>query len=400
VTVRNVCDAVQWVRDFDDAKRQAIEWVKRLGKGGLIFVSREEGREGVAQVVATLRQAGIAAVAYDELDLDAFRKGDIAVAVGIAIPTNALVRGVDLPETIRYALFLNAPKMTFPLTTDQPRNFSALLLALREVSDDKARIDADLATMRRYRYLRPDQPLPKRVQEIADYLRQQFADEQVLRKLEASETVTLHRRNGQLFITFGDAASYLQASGRTSRLFAGGISRGISLLLAWDKKAFHSLRRRLRLFFDEVEFIPAEQVNWDEELRKVDEDRQRIRTYAVSECAVKSDAVGHPNDPRHRGVAQQSPHHRPLLRDAPTAHPQWLVRLGSDDGRPPDRYHRFLRAHRRFGGARRHSRGLATGRSVRSRLCDHQIVPPLRRADDGRHLRLRQTARTGQAHPP
>jgi len=278
VTVRNVCDAVQWVRDFDDAKRQVIEWVKRLGKGGLIFVSSEEGREGVAQVVATLRQAGIAAVAYDELDLDAFRKGDIAVAVGIAIPTNALVRGVDLPETIRYALFLDAPKMTFPLTTDQPRNFSALLLALREVSDDKARIDAYLATMRRYRYLRPDQPLPKRVQEIADYLRQQFADGQVLRKLETAETVTLHRRDGQLFITFGDAASYLQASGRTSRLFAGGISRGISLLLAWDKKAFHSLRRRLRLFFDEVEFVPAEQVDWDEELRKVDEDRQRIRT--------------------------------------------------------------------------------------------------------------------------
>lgn len=278
VTVRNVCDAVRWVRNFDAARRQAIKWVKRLGKGGLIFVSSEEGREGVTKVVAALRRAGIAAAPYDELDLEAFRKGDIAVAVGIAIPTNALVRGVDLPETIRYALFLDAPKMTFPLTTDQPRNFSALLLALREVSDDKARIDAYLATMRRYRYLRPDQPLPKRVQEVADYLRQQFADEQVLRKLEASETVTLHRRNGQLFITFGDAASYLQASGRTSRLFAGGISRGISLLLAWDKKAFHSLRRRLRLFFDEVEFIPADQVDWDEELRKVDEDRQRIRT--------------------------------------------------------------------------------------------------------------------------
>lgn len=275
--VRNICDAVQWVRDFDDAVKQAIKWVKRFGKGGLIFVSNEYGREGVVQIVKALRRAGISAVSYDELDLDAFRQGDISVAVGIAIPTNALVRGVDLPETIRYALFLDAPKMTFPLATDQPRNFLALLMALREVSDDKARIDAYLATLRRYRFLRPDQPMPKRVQEIADYLHQQFADEQILQKLEASETVTLHRQDGQLFVTFGDAASYLQASGRTSRLFAGGVSRGISLVLAWDRKAFHSLRRRLHLFFDDVDFTPAEQVNWDEELRKVDGDRRRIR---------------------------------------------------------------------------------------------------------------------------
>ncbi len=292
VTVRNICDAVKWVKDFEDAKRQLVRWVKLLGDGGLVFVSGELGRDGVAEITSHLRREGIAAAPYDDLDLEAFRCGEIKVAVGIAIPTNALVRGVDLPETIRYAIFVDVPKISFPLTTDDPRNFVGLLLALREVSDDKARIDAYLSTMRQYRYLRPDQPLPRRVQEIADYLRQQFSDEQVLAKLESAETVTLHRRNGQFFVTFGDAASYLQASGRTSRLFAGGISRGASLILAWDKKAFNSLLRRLRLFYDEVEFANADEVDWKTELRKVDEDRQRIKSLlsvgAVSAAAKET----------------------------------------------------------------------------------------------------------------
>ncbi|MDW8027615.1 MAG: reverse gyrase, partial [Armatimonadota bacterium] len=277
VTVRNICDAVKWVQDIEEAKQQLVRWVKLFGKGGVVFVSGELGREGVSEITSHLRSEGIVANPYDELDLDAFRRGEIEVAVGISIPTNALVRGVDLPETIRYAIFVDVPKISFPLTTDDPRNFAGLLLALREVSDDKALIDAYLATMRRYRYLRPDQPLPKKVQEIANYLKRQFSDEQILEKLEKAETVTLHRRNGQLFITFGDAASYLQASGRTSRLFAGGISRGVSLILAWDKKAFNSLLRRLRLFYDEVEFANADEVDWEAELHKVDEDRKRIK---------------------------------------------------------------------------------------------------------------------------
>lgn len=277
VTVRNICDAVKWVQDVEEAKRQIVRWIKLFGVGGIVFVSGELGREGVAEITSHLRQAGISASPYDELDLEAFQNGKVEVAVGIAIPTNALVRGVDLPETIRYAIFVDVPKISFPLTTDDPRNFAGLLLALREVSDDKARIDAYLSMMRQYRYLLPDQPSPRRVQEIADYLRKQFGDENVLAELEKAETATLYRRNGQLFITFGDAASYLQASGRTSRLFAGGISRGISLVLVWDKKAFHSLTRRLRLFYDEVEFADADEVDWKSELRKVDEDRKRIK---------------------------------------------------------------------------------------------------------------------------
>ncbi|MFN3420482.1 MAG: reverse gyrase [Armatimonadota bacterium] len=290
VTVRNICDAVKWVRDIGEAKQQIVHWIKLFGAGGVVFVSGELGREGVAEITSHLRQAGITASPYDDLDLEAFQNGKVEVAVGIAIPTNALVRGVDLPETIRYAIFVDVPKISFPLTTDDPRNFAGLLLALREVSDDKARIDAYLSTMRQYRYLRPDQPLPKRVREVADYLRQQFSDESILAKLEKAETVTLHRRNGQLFITFGDAASYLQASGRTSRLFAGGISRGISLVLAWDKKAFHSLTRRLRLFYDEVEFANADEVDWETELRKVDEDRQRIKRLKVATASTSKEA--------------------------------------------------------------------------------------------------------------
>lgn len=277
VTIRNICDAVQWANDLSDAKRKLVHWIKRLGKGGLVFVSKELGQDEVEEVVNYLRNEGINAASYNDLDLDAFRQGKVEVAVGKAHTTSALVRGVDLPEAIRYAIFLDTPKMTFPVAVDDPRNFTGLLFALREISDDKARIDAYLSIMRQYRHIRHDQPLPKKIQEIADYLNEEFGKEATLRKLEASETVNLYRRNGRLFVTLGDAATYLQGSGRTSRLFPGGISRGLSLIIAWDKKAFNSLVRRLKLFHDEVTFVDAEQVDWKAELERVDKDRERIR---------------------------------------------------------------------------------------------------------------------------
>ncbi|MBC7217661.1 MAG: reverse gyrase [Candidatus Caldatribacterium sp.] len=277
VTIRNICDAVQWASDPNDAKRKLVYWIKRFGKGGLVFVPRELGQDGIAEIIDCLQNEGINAAPYNDLDLDAFQRGEVEVAVGKAHATSSLVRGVDLPETIRYAIFLDVPKMTFPVAVNNPHNFTGLLFALREISDDTARIDAYLSIMRQYRHIHPDQPLPKRMQEIADYLNQEFGKETTLGKLEASETVGLCQRNGQFFITLGDAATYLQGSGRTSRLFPGGISRGLSLIIAWDKKAFNSLVRRLKLFHDEVTFVDAEQVDWKAELEKVDRDREHIR---------------------------------------------------------------------------------------------------------------------------
>jgi Reverse gyrase len=59
-------------------------------------------------------------------------------------------------------------------------------------------------------------------------------------------------------------------------MFAGGVSRGISLVIFWNEKLFSNLKKRLRLFFDEIDFVDAEDVDWRQELERVDEDRNKI----------------------------------------------------------------------------------------------------------------------------
>jgi reverse gyrase len=75
VTVRNICDAIQWVKDLNEAERQLVRWIKRFGKGGLVFVSSEMGREGVSEIVTYLQRRKIVAAPYDELNLTAFQRG-------------------------------------------------------------------------------------------------------------------------------------------------------------------------------------------------------------------------------------------------------------------------------------------------------------------------------------
>lgn len=277
VTIRNICDAVEWIEDGSKLHERVIYWIRKLGKGGLVFVSVDLGREGVEQLVNYLKNSGIRAVSYDEVDFDAFEKGDITVAVGIALISNALVRGIDLPETVRYSIFVDVPKISFPVDPTDPKYIGGLLFALREVTDEKLKLDSYLNKWRRYSYFKSTHLYPQWVREVMEYLNEQFNKEEILQKLQLSESVELIRKDNRFWIVVGDSATYLQASGRTSRLYAGGISRGISLILAVDKKAFYSLRKRIRLFYDEIEFQDAEAVDWDEELKKVDVDRQKMR---------------------------------------------------------------------------------------------------------------------------
>lgn len=42
-----------------------------------------------------------------------------------------------------------------------------------------------------------------------------------------------------------DATGYLQASGRTSRMYAGGLSKGLSIVLVDERRAFKHLIKKV-----------------------------------------------------------------------------------------------------------------------------------------------------------
>lgn len=194
-SLRNVADLEVQVDSFNAAMTRAVEIVGEFGPGAFVYVSQPEGRAGAERTVEALRRAGIPAVLYEEFDTEAqkkFRKGEIWAAVGISHGGNPLVRGIDLPEAVRYVVFLEVPTFPFPteISSIVPRRLLPLLLALRHLLLDEE-VERDLEYLRRYLALR-EEDLPRylrireRLEGIAAQIRRLFADEAALRELRSS----------------------------------------------------------------------------------------------------------------------------------------------------------------------------------------------------------------------
>ena len=284
-TLREVEDLYEVVGSWEEALARAAELAGKIGRGIFMFVSPDAGKEGVERVVAFLRERGISAVSYQEFSerVDDFVEGRVQVAVGIAISTNALVRGVDLPRAVRAAIFIDVPKFLFPLRLEpDPSRLFQLIRILADAIEDERLVEY-LAYLRRYSTMRAQQldsypPVKRRVEEICAYLEKLFKSEDFKRAVADNPKLYIKDVDGEPHLVVGDATSYIQASGRTSRLVPGGITRGLSIVLVVDEKAFSSLTRRVRYLLPaETIFKPLR----DADLHRILEEVERSRVVST-----------------------------------------------------------------------------------------------------------------------
>ncbi len=289
--IRNIVDVAGPVRDLAEAMEESARLIRRLGRGGLVYLSAFYGKEKVEEVARFYRKRGIRAVSYLEHEprelYEILKKGDFHVAIGISHMANPLVRGIDLPEVIRYAIFLDVPKQSFPIRlTPEPPLLYSVLLTLLNIFEEKDRLKAMeyTAYLRRYLTLKAKDldrypRIKERLQEIRSFLEGFLRDREFLKRIADSEDISLLHRDGELFLVTGDANAYVQASGRTSRLTGGRMARGLSVLLYSDKKAFRSLRKRLSTYFmqSDVEFRPLEEVDMAGLIKDIEEERKGAR---------------------------------------------------------------------------------------------------------------------------
>ncbi len=290
-TLRNVEDVAQPVSSLQEALELSEKLIKKLRRGGLVYLSTSYGKDKVKEIVDFYRERGIKAVSYLEHEPQelyrVLEKGDFDVAVGISHISNPLVRGLDLPHIIRYAIFLDPPKHLFPTElTLQPSTLFSLLLALLRIFEENERLTAMnyLNYVKRYLTLKEEQlgkypRIRERLQEVKEFLESHLRDESFLRKIESSEDISLLRDGQKLYLVVGDANAYIQASGRTSRFIPGGMTKGLSILLYSDRKAFTSLKRRLSAYFmqSDVEFKRLEEVDLEKLMKEIDKDRERAK---------------------------------------------------------------------------------------------------------------------------
>ncbi|AEM38523.1 reverse gyrase [Pyrolobus fumarii 1A] len=295
---RNIVDT--YVKPRDGIEEEVVRLVKRLGDGGLVYVPVDKGASYAERLAQLLSDAGVRAEPFTARNPDAlerFRRGETQVLVGVAIYYGVAVRGLDLPERIRYAVFAGVPRHKFSARFEDPHptNIMRVLGLLAEHAPDDVRSEAEklLARLRRIVRRLSAAALQKLAEELRSgevssdaarlfqealrFVREALSRSDVWEALEKAPDVAIVREGDKSYIMIPDVATYIQASGRTSRLYAGGITKGLSVIVVDDDRLLEGLRRRLRWYIGEAEIRPLEEVDLDKLLREIDEDRRRVR---------------------------------------------------------------------------------------------------------------------------
>ena len=296
--IRNIVDLYKY--PDKDIVKTTISLIKKLGKGGLIYIPVDKGVEYAHRLAEKLNEEGIKAsvvTAEDKSGLKKFMEDEIDVLVGIAIYYGVMVRGIDIPEKIRYAVFVGVPRFKFStdLEAPTPLHMARILPILKEAGlGDSEKIETYLRIlnrlMQRASYGRliqitevlrgerePTTKFEKKIIEIRDYIYNCLNRPDAYQKIEKLRHVDVIVEGDKFYILIPDVMTYIQASGRTSRLYAGGITKGLSVTVVDHKKLLDGLIMRMKWIVEDGEWNSYDEVNIDKILKEVDRDREKVR---------------------------------------------------------------------------------------------------------------------------
>ena len=296
LSMRNILDLYE---KPENLTQTLINRLKEFGKGGLVFVASDYGKEKVDELKEILNREGIKAITYEE-DLTPFEKGEVDVVIGISSYRNPLARGLDLPHVVRYAVFYGVPKIKVSLKVDT--SVSHLLWALlsirplvskdEELKENLKKLDGWIQKLRRYSFLSeefiektPD--LKERIDNLRKEIYEFLREPKLVEKIKSSDEITLRVEGDNYTLVVADVTGYLQASGRTSRMYAGGLTKGLSLILVDDEKALKNLEKKVRWFNQDIEFKEISSVHLPEVFKEIDKDREEVRKVLSGEVKAE-----------------------------------------------------------------------------------------------------------------
>ena len=300
--LRNVVDSyiLPGSEDIDD---EVVKLIKTLGKGGLVFVPVSKGLEYAQALNEKLRQAGIRSEvvhAKKKSALDRFVSGEVDVLVGVAVYYGLLVRGLDLPHIVKYAVFAGVPHFKFSLNLEEAGPFRLLQFAfnIRPALEgyEQSQLDRLVGKIRRVIYdldaasvqilteaLKEGKELEGRLEyvrknlvKLKHLLIQELSKKDVVKRLEEKTMLVIRTEEGQQYIYVPDTMTYLQASGRTSRLYAGGLSKGLSVVVVDDEGLFNKLVRQSRWYSDEIEWVNFNDLDVEKLMKEINKEREFI----------------------------------------------------------------------------------------------------------------------------
>jgi len=267
--VREVTDVKMKMNGINDLVKVVKELLKS-GYGGAVFVHEGGPKD---EVLRALKEAGIRAEeakAGSIKAIERFEKGEVDVLVASASRYGVLARGIDIPERLRFAVFYEPPHKVYDAKSITLSPFMLLrIMDLLGIKDEVVKLGTKLSRMSPAEQallasvLKGEAEAEGRVKELAQEILE--VRERVLEKLKAVEAKGkgLVIRKGRVYSV--DPVTYLQASGRTSRLTKDGFTKGVSVVLYSDDDLMTSFEESLNglLEFKEELTLPMGKVEVD-----------------------------------------------------------------------------------------------------------------------------------------
>ncbi len=297
--VRNITNFI--VKKSTTIEEEVYNILKKFGGGCLIFVPQTEGISYASRLSEYLNKKQIPVHAYSKMNpkmIHLFINGNFHALIGVASNKSPLARGIDLPENIRYVIFAGVPRREIKISKDEyvPVKLLTLLRNISPLIEDQfsnevSRVIAMLsktvpthseiiekvreALMNNAELEGFEGFVLQAVKEARRLISQLLTEERIKILTERTDIYIRVQEDGYRLI-IPDIDGFIQASGRSSRLYAGGISRGISFIINDDEKALHGLLKRLKVLYEEESFIEYSEEVAAKEFEKVDEDRRKI----------------------------------------------------------------------------------------------------------------------------
>ncbi|AEF96139.1 reverse gyrase [Methanotorris igneus] len=230
---------VEDIYDENLSMEKILEYIKIFGDGGIIFVPIDYGLKKAEEIEEFLIKNGIKAKlihSKDKKGFEEFKNGEIDVLIGVASYYGVLVRGLDIPERIRYCIFYGVPKFKIDL----------------------------------------EETLKKENENISiEGLNEEELMELVKNTLKI-KNFSLRKEDNKYYLLIPDVKTYIQTSGRTSRMTENGLIKGASIVLVDDAEVFEGLKKYM-LFMYEGEFKRIDEIDVEKLIEKIDEDRRKLK---------------------------------------------------------------------------------------------------------------------------
>ncbi|MGC9009255.1 MAG: reverse gyrase [Sulfolobales archaeon] len=279
------------------------ELIKKLGSGGILFIPLDKGSEYVSYLENRLREKGLNVEGFRRTDKKIFERfvsGEVDVLIGLATTKSPLTRGIDLPERVRYVIFFGVPKFRINIDVNEfhPTKWLMLINSIRDAipREYQDEIDYIIGSLSNLKFLKKEDLAKIReairtnttlegfleyARRIADrtlrFLQKILSDKDIVEAMKKSPYISMSSEEGKFSFVIPDVAAYLQGSGRSSRLYAGGVTLGLSVLIIDDQKAFNSLVREMKWYTDEVSWKRFSELDLETVLSEIDKDRERVK---------------------------------------------------------------------------------------------------------------------------